>query len=91
MLTIEVNNSYSRVTGFDKETYNLLREALSYETDANSRYFAGGNYPTRRYLLDRKGTFPTGLLKRVTAVIPAAKVVDKRTVPKPKRGMFRSL
>lgn len=81
MMIIEIGNSYSKVVGFDKETYQRLREALSYETDPNARYFAGGLYPSRRCLMDRHGSFPTGLLDRVRSVIPKAKVLDTRKRP----------
>lgn len=82
-MVITIGNSYSKVTGFDKETFKRLREALSYETDPNVRYFAGGLYPSRRFLMDKHGSFPTGLLNRVKAAVPNAKVVDSRAIPKP--------
>lgn len=83
MLTVEIDNSVSRVLGMGVSAFSMLRKTLSYETDANSRYFAGGNFPTRKYLIDKKGYFPTGLLERVFTVLGDSDVdvVDKRKRP----------
>jgi superfamily II DNA or RNA helicase len=82
-LMIEIDNSYSKVSGYTPEQFKELKKALSYETDSSARYFAGRNYPSRRYLIDNKGYFPTGLMSRVASVVPNATLVDKRIVPKP--------
>lgn len=69
MITIEVNNSYSKINGLASTPFNKLRKALSYSTDAQAAYFSGGNYNRLRYCIDKQGNFPTGLLPRVKAFL----------------------
>lgn len=82
MITITVDNSYSQVTGLKLDEFNALRKALSYNTDPQAAYFAGGNYPKLKYLIDKKGVFPSGLLYRVKDFFGGkAVIVDKRICP----------
>lgn len=69
MIQIETGNSYSKITGLCPAQEKGLREELSYTVNAQAAFFAGGNYPRRRSLLDRQGSFPTGLLGRVEAYL----------------------
>jgi superfamily II DNA or RNA helicase len=62
---IEANNSYSRILGLTSGPFNALRKELSYELDANAAFFSGKSYNRTRYMIDKKGEFPTGLLPRV--------------------------
>lgn len=64
MITIEVNNSYSKVIGLNADQFQVLRSVLSYETNAGTQFYTGGRV-FKRYLLSAKGEFPTGLLKTV--------------------------
>ncbi len=60
MVKVILNNSYSQITGLNTTQFNKLRKILSYKDNAQVSYFAGGfNRP--KYLLDKKGYFPTGL------------------------------
>ena len=63
-VVIDFNNSYSRITGLTASQYGELRKILSYKTNPQSAYFAGG-FSKTRYLIDNKGNFPTGLYSRV--------------------------
>lgn len=68
---ITMGNSYSTIKGLTLQQAAALRQVLSYSTNAQTAYFAGGNYPRRKYLIDAKGTFPTGLLHRVKVFLTA--------------------
>lgn len=64
MVTIEIDNSFSQIKGLTPEQFKQLRKLLSYQTDPHAAYFSGG-FARTRYLLDKKGYFPTGLLTKV--------------------------
>lgn len=64
MVIIEVDNSYSKITGLTPEAFKALRKELSYSPDAKSAYFSGG-FAHLKYCIDKYGVFPSGLLKRV--------------------------
>lgn len=84
MVILEVGNSYSQVKGLKIPEFRALREALSYTEDPKSAYFSGG-YVKTKYLLDKKGFFPTGLLKRVLSCLNESLIkyalIDKRVRP----------
>ncbi len=63
-LTIEINNSYSQIKNMTVAQYKGLRKLLSYSPNADTAYFSGGFVQTR-YLIDKHGYFPTGLIDRV--------------------------
>ncbi len=65
MITLTVDNSYSRIEGLTAEAFRSLKKALSYEVDPQQAYYQGGHRPRTKSLLDAKGYFPTGLLIRV--------------------------
>lgn len=85
MLTVKIDNSYSKIEGLTNETFRSLKKALSYEIDATQAYYQGGHRPRTRSLLDAKGHFPTGLLPRVNAWAMQnrhkLRLVDTTTVP----------
>lgn len=81
-MTITIDNSYSQVTGINLETFNVLRKELSYSVNQQAAYFAGGHRPAVKYMIDKKGFFPTGLLYRVVALLPnSITFIDKRVRP----------
>lgn len=65
MITIKTGNSYSQISGLDTKAFNKLKKILSYTPE--SYYSAGFTRP--RYLIDARGSFPTGLLNRVLAFL----------------------
>lgn len=82
MLTITVNNSMSRIEGFTREEFEELKKILSYREDARKSRF-GWRSPVR-YLIDKKGNFPTGLLYLVINWTSGKKITwcDNRIPPK---------
>lgn len=64
MIQLIVDNSYSQVTGLTTEQFRALRKLLSYQTDSHAAYFSGGRTYTK-YMIDKKGFFPSGLLTKV--------------------------
>lgn len=86
--TIVVGNSECKLEGVTPTQFADLRELMHYKTPGD-RYSSSGYVP-KRYLLDRRGTFPTGLLyiaeeyfksKRVAVVLKV-----NRCVPAGPRG-----
>ncbi len=81
MITITIDNSYSRITGLTVSEEKKLRTTLSYAVGGSSAFFSGYG-PKKRSLLDKKGYFPTGLLHRVKKylnenLLPADKVINR--------------
>lgn len=64
MITIAVDNSYSRIQGLKTDQFRALRNILSYENNPQAVYFSGG-FKSKKYLLDKNGYFPTGLRDKV--------------------------
>lgn len=88
MVTIEIGNSYSQIKGMSASQEKELRKVLSYLPNPQAAYFSGGfNRP--KYLIDKKGYFPTGLWQLVSSIITNANIVDKRIRPRSTPGMFR--
>lgn len=82
MIVLDVNNSLSRIYGLHSDAqFRQLRDILSYTAEG---YF-GGRPPAKRYLIDKKGCFPTGLLPRVEEFLKEEthRICDFRTVPTP--------
>ncbi len=65
MLTLTINNSYSRLAGLSSLQMKSLKPILSYEANPNAAFFSGSPRSTRRYLIDKYGNFPSGLLPLV--------------------------
>lgn len=81
MIQIEVDNSYSRITGLDTEQFSRLRRLLSYEPDPSRAFFGGFKASQRRYLIDKSGVFPTGLIHLLAldwGMPEGVKVIDRR-------------
>lgn len=64
VINIEIGNSYSKITGLSAKQENKVKTALSYTIGGSSAYFSGHGI-RRKSLLDKKGSFPTGLLHRI--------------------------
>ena len=65
MITLTVDNSFSRIEGLSPDQFSTLREKLSYRVDAQEAYFGGLVRSPKRYLINKRGEFPTGLLHHV--------------------------
>lgn len=84
-MKLYIDNSYSQLTGLTTEQFSEIRKILSYEVDKQQAYFSG-SYKTRRYLIDKKGCFPTGLLYYVrdwalNSGLYPIDVINKRSRP----------
>lgn len=79
--TLTLGNSYSRIEGLSVTDFKALREELSYEVD-NGGYFTGSPHSSKRYLLDKRGEFPSGLLERVAEFLTEYEIVDPRIRPR---------
>lgn len=88
-ITLRVDNSFSNIEGLNLEQFSKLREELSYLVSKES-YFYGGFGPQKRYLLDKKGFFPSGLLYVVRMFLKTIRhsVIDKRLIPKVPHKIF---
>ncbi len=80
MITITVDNSYSKIEGLTPAQEQGLRRELSYVVGGSSAYFSGYG-PRRKSLLSKKNEFPTGLLGRVKAFVRDYTVRDIRIRP----------
>lgn len=93
MVTIEVDNSTSKINNLTSIPFNKLRKALSYSPDSQAAFFAGGNYNRLRYCIDKQGVFNTGLLARVIDFLHKEHieyvVLDKRIAPIRKVNLFK--
>jgi len=85
MVTITINNSYSRIAGLTAIQEKQLKAELSYVVGGSSSYYSGFG-PRKKSLLDKKGNFPTGLKYKVSSWLHATKTKflhkDARTRPK---------
>jgi len=79
-IIIEIGNSYSQVKGMTPEVYSGLRKLLSYSPNASTAHYTGG-FVRIKYLIDKQGFFPTGLLARVKAHLKVFTTKDLRVLP----------
>lgn len=91
-IKLTIDNSTCKLEGLDKTQFNALRELMSYKVDPQASYFAG-KYGLKRYLLDKRGFFPTGLLYMVEKYLQNTDytVNDIRKRPGPILGRFNAL
>lgn len=87
MITLLIDNSESQIAGLTTEQHKVLKELMFYSEDPTAHFFSRSFRSPKRYLIDKKGVFPTGLLYIVqswlkTEKIPH-KVEDKRIKPVP--------
>lgn len=94
MIKLTVNNSFSRIEGLTDDQFKALREKLSYRVDAQESYFGGLSRSPKRYLITKRGDFPTGLLSYVNEWVSAnsrwsgSSVEYRRTIPFSKEKLF---
>lgn len=89
MLKLHVGNSYSRLEGLTMGQLREIQKLTDYKIDAQAAYFSGG-FKTVRHLIDKKGSFPSGLSGRVKAWLKSHKheIIDERRVPVGFPGRF---
>lgn len=94
MIALKINNSYSSISGLSIEQFKTLREILSYKLPKAQSYFSRDPAQGKRYLLDKRGEFPTGLLYLVEIYLsllsrPVSKL-DHRKRPEAQPGRFEA-
>lgn len=92
MITLTIDNSYSRIIGLTVQQEKTLKKLMSYKLNAQASYFSG-NYRSRDIsLLGKRGDFPTGLLpiaeKYIKSIASKQYTVDQRVKPKSSPGKF---
>jgi len=84
MVTITVDNSYSRITGLSLKDEKDLKDKLSYIVGGSNSYFSKFG-PRKRSLLGKRGDYPSGLNHKVIAFLKNRKlryeVKDVRVEP----------
>ena len=81
----------SRVEGCTEDQLKTLRKLTAYKVDAQSVYFSGSP-SALRFLMSKRGEFPTGLLYIVENYLQNVPHVkkDHRTRPEPRHGLFKA-
>ncbi len=93
MITLTIGNSTSRLSGLTAAQFKAIRDVLSYTLPPSQTFYMGGHRSPKRYLMDAKGAFPSGLIKQVqdwlsTNTIPHT-LVDTRKRPTGQPGRFK--
>ena len=93
MVQLIINNSYSQIIGLNTQEFSALKKILSYSIDSQAAYFSNNQFNTMRYLIDKNGFFPTGLLSDVRKFLSEKAIKHKRSElrvkPKGLPGMFK--
>lgn len=79
-ISIILGNSYSQIKGLTSNEFSKLKKSLSYTLGEQQAFYTGG-FAHRKYLIDKKGFFPTGLLYIVRKQYPLAHTMDNRVLP----------
>ncbi len=89
-----VGNSLSQLEGLTTAHLSEVRKVLSYDESPESAHFSGAHKRHRRYLIDKRGFFPTGLLYLVEGLLEkhrwAHVTVDSRRRPESRPELFTS-
>lgn len=90
MIKLILNNSESKIEGLSVSQFAELRGLLSYTVTAQANYFSGVR-SNKRYLLDKRGSFPSGLTGQVQQFLAAIphELLDLRKRPKNSPGMHK--
>lgn len=85
---LHIWNSVCRLEGFTVKELSDLRKILVYQPKTN--YFTRA-FSHPKYLIDKRGNFPSGLIPRVYSYIQAQgfEVQDHRRIPQPVLGLFK--
>jgi superfamily II DNA or RNA helicase len=91
-LELIIDNSVCKVSGLGDKHSKALRQLLSYSIDRQAAYFSSA-HNTRRYLIDKRGEFPTGLLYLVKDYLAkqglTPRIDDRRKRPKAPVALFK--
>lgn len=93
MITIRIDNSYSRLIGLNPEQEKAIKDLLSYTVGSYASYYSGGFGPQKKSLLSKGGVFPSGLLHRVLLYVINASIAfhieDLRVTPRTNKKLFK--
>lgn len=93
MIKLSIGNSTCQLEGLTTEQFKSVKELLFYSEDPQAAFFSKSFRSPKRYLIDKKGFFPTGLLYIVESWLKEEKHPfqsdDKRIKPKP-HNLFKS-
>jgi superfamily II DNA or RNA helicase len=89
MIRLIINNSISKLENISIPQYKELRKILSYTISDAMIYFSNA-FNNKRYLINKKGEFPTGLLYLVEEYLKGkpVEVIDTRKAPKTSGKLF---
>lgn len=91
MVNLQIDNSVSKITGLTILQIKEIRNLLSYKISKAEMYFGGYPNPVR-FLIDKYGNFPTGLLYLVNSYLNLKEIevieTDLRTRPNSSPDMF---
>jgi superfamily II DNA or RNA helicase len=85
MVKVTIGNSVSKLEELSLQQFKELRDILSYQSTPQQRYFSRSYGNGVKYLLSKRGEFPTGLLYLVETYFSGFGVTynDTRRVPVP--------
>lgn len=88
-MRLVIDNSVCKLEGMTPKAYADLKKILFYEIDQQQAYFSR-SWSRKRYLIDAKGQFPTGLLYLVEGYLrdKIYERIDHRRRPEPRQGLF---
>lgn len=93
MIKLSVDNSNCQIEGLTVEQFKSLKELMFYSEDPQAAYYSRSFRSPKRYLIDKKGFFPTGLLYIVEGWLEVKKypcqTSDNRIKPKP-HNLFKA-
>lgn len=92
MVTLKIGNSECEIKGLTGDQTKEVRELMCFIEDTHTARFTGLGRPVKKYLMDKRGRFPTGLLYILRSWQKLNKIVfhvdDTRTVPHGQDGLF---
>lgn len=87
MTAIIIDNAECQIIDMTVEDYRVLKNLMSYSLPNRHNYFSRGYINQKKYLIDKKGRFPTGLLPLFYAFTQSNnsvfKIIDNRREPRP--------
>lgn len=87
---LRIGNSECVINGLSDKQFKELRQRMSYKIDSQASYFSQDHRGGVRYLLAKRGQFPTGLLYIAEDYLKTKGLVasrnDNRTKPAPQAG-----
>ena len=90
-IKVVIDNAYSHITGLTSSQLSGLRKVLSYTKNPESAFFQGG-FIRKTYMIDKRGSFPTGLIGRVANWLSETSLKyvldDRRKAPATNRDLF---